>query len=53
MLRQTNLGVISIDGVIASIPLDGVLTSNLSAAELGGKLYVGAGTQGNLRIWIP
>jgi hypothetical protein len=50
---QANLGVISIDGVIASIPLDGVLTSNVSAAELGGNLYVGAGTQGNLRIWIP
>ncbi len=48
-----NLGIISLDGVIASLPLDGVLTSNLSAAELDGKLYVGAGTQGNLSIWIP
>ena len=48
-----NLGIISLDNVMASIPLDGVLTSNLSAAELDGKLYVGAGTQGNLRIWAP
>ena len=50
---HTNLGIISLDGVIATLPLDGVLTSNLSAAELDEKLYVGAGTQGNLRIWIP
>jgi hypothetical protein len=48
-----SLGVISLDGVIASLPLDGVLTSNLSAAELDGKLYICTGTQGNLRIWIP
>jgi hypothetical protein len=40
-------------GVIASLPLDGILTSNLTAAELDGKLYVGAGTQGNLKVWIP
>ena len=50
---QGNLAVISLDGVLASIQLDGVLTSNLTAADLDGKLYVGAGTQGNLRIWVP
>jgi hypothetical protein len=48
-----NLGIISFEGVIASLPLDGILTSNLTAAELDGKLYVGAGTQGNLKVWIP
>jgi hypothetical protein len=48
-----NLSIISLDGMIATLPLDGVLTSNLSAAELDGKLYVGAGTQGNLKVWIP
>ncbi|HSG43414.1 MAG TPA: hypothetical protein VLA72_09700 [Anaerolineales bacterium] len=51
--RHTSLGVISLDGVIATLSLDGVLTSNLTATELDGKLYVGAGTEGNLRIWIP
>jgi len=50
---HTNLVIISLDGVIASLTLDNVLTSNLCAAELNGKLYIGAGTQGNLRIWIP
>jgi hypothetical protein len=39
--------------MIATLPLDGVLTSNLSATALDGKLYIGAGTQGNLRDWIP
>ena len=48
-----NLGIISLDGVITTLPLDGILTSNLSAADLDGKLYVGAGTQDKLRIWIP
>lgn len=48
-----NLGIISMDGVITSLPLGGVLTSNLSAAELDGDLYIGAGTNGNLRVWIP
>jgi len=49
----TSLGVISINGVLATIPLKDVLTTNLSGTEVGGKLYVGAGTQGNLRIWVP
>ena len=48
-----NLAIISLNGVLATLPLDGVLTSNLSATEIDGKLYIGAGTQGNLRIWIP
>jgi hypothetical protein len=48
-----NLGIISLDGLITSLPLDGVLTSNLSAAKLDGTLYVGAGTEGNLRVWSP
>lgn len=50
---HSNLGIISLDGLIASLPLDDVLTSNLSAADLDGKLYLGAGTEGNLRVWIP
>jgi hypothetical protein len=50
---HSNLGIISLDGLIASLPLDDELTSNISAADLGGKLYVGAGTEGNLRVWIP
>ena len=49
---HSNLGVIAIDGGITVLPLDGVLTSNLSATVVDGKLIVGAGTQGNLRIWI-
>jgi len=48
-----NLGIISINDVIATLPLNGTLTSNLSATALDGKIFVGAGTQGNLRIWIP
>lgn len=48
-----NLGIISLDGVVATLPLDSVLTSNLTAAELDGKLYIGAGTEGNLRVWVP
>lgn len=49
---HSNLGVIAYDGVITILPLDGVLTSNLCATVVDGKLIVGAGTQGNLRIWI-
>lgn len=49
---HSNLGVIATDGVIAVLPLDGILTSNLSATAVDGKLIVGAGTEGNLRIWI-
>jgi hypothetical protein len=50
---HTSLGVISLNGILATLPLDGTLTSNLSATVIDGKLYVGAGTQNNLRIWIP
>ena len=50
---HTNLGIISLEGVIAFLPLNGVLTTNLSAADLNGQLYIGAGTQDNLRIWVP
>jgi hypothetical protein len=50
---HTSLGVISIKGVLASIPLNDVLTTNLSGTEVNGKLYIGAGTQGNIRIWGP
>lgn len=48
---HSNLGVIAYDGVITVLPLDGVLTSNLSATVVDGKLIIGAGTKGNLRIW--
>ena len=48
---HSNLGIISADGIIALLPLDGVLTSNISATVVDGNLFVGAGTQGNLRIW--
>lgn len=48
-----NLGLVSWDGVIYTTPLDDVLTSNLSATVINGKIIVGAGTQNNLRIWIP
>jgi hypothetical protein len=51
--EHINLGIISLDGVIDTIPLDDVLTSNLSATSIDGKLYIGAGTPDNLRIWIP
>lgn len=50
---HTSLAVLSIDGVLAAIALPGKLTSNLSASEIDGELYIGAGTQGSLRIWIP
>lgn len=50
---HTNLNVISFDGSIITLSLNGVLTSNLSAISLDGKIYIGAGTRGNLRIWIP
>ena len=49
---HTNLGIITTDGVITLLPLDGVLTSNLSTAVVNGNLIVGAGTQGKLRVWI-
>jgi len=39
--------------VIATLPLPDVLTSNLSATALSGKLYVGAGTHNNLKVWTP
>ncbi|HEY5728410.1 MAG TPA: hypothetical protein VIS72_00050 [Anaerolineales bacterium] len=51
--RHINLSIISMDGAVATLPLDSVLTSNLTATELEGKLYVGAGTDGKLRVWIP
>lgn len=47
------LSIISFDGVLAVIPLDGGLTSNLSVTNNNGELWVGAGSQGNLRIWSP
>ena len=50
---HTSLGIISLNSVISTLPLDGTLTSNLSATVIEGRLYVGAGTQINLRIWIP
>ena len=50
---HTSLGVISLDGILIIVPLDGVLTSNLSVTDNHGTLYVGAGTLGNLRIWSP
>jgi len=50
---HTNLNIVSFNGNIIPLPLNGVLTSNLSATSLDGKIYVGAGTQDNLRIWIP
>jgi hypothetical protein len=48
----SSLGVISLGGVITVLPLDGVLTSNLSTISVNGSIIVGAGTQGNLRIWL-
>jgi len=51
--KHTSLGIISLDGVLATLPLDGTLASNLSAAAIDGTIYIGAGTQNNLRIWIP
>ena len=50
---HTSLGVISINGVLTTIPLNDMLTTNLSGTEVDGKLYVGAGTQDQLRIWVP
>lgn len=50
---HTSLGVISFSGVLTSVPLDGVLTSNLSVTDNNGNLFIGAGTPGNLRIWSP
>jgi len=50
---HTNLNIVSFTGSIIPLPLNGVLTSNLSATSRDGKIYVGAGTQDNLRIWIP
>jgi len=50
---HTSLGVVSINGVLTTIPLNDVLTTNLCATVFERKLYVGAGTQGNLRIWAP
>ena len=50
---HTRLGVISINGVLTTIPLNDVLTTNLSGTEVDRKLYIGAGTQDNLRIWVP
>ncbi|PKN99355.1 MAG: hypothetical protein CVU42_08880 [Chloroflexi bacterium HGW-Chloroflexi-4] len=50
--NHSNLGVITKAGVINMLPLDGVLTSNLSATVNNGKLMIGAGMHGNLRIWI-
>ena len=50
---HTSLGVISLDGILTTVPLDRVLTSNLSVTENNGTLFVGAGTPGNLRIWSP
>jgi len=50
---HTNLGVVSIEGVIATLPLDGVLTTNLSVTVIDGKIIIGAGTEGNLRFWLP
>jgi len=50
---HSNLGIISNFDVIATLPLPDVLTSNLSATALSGKLYVGAGTHNNLKVWTP
>lgn len=50
---HTNLAVISIEDPVATVPLDGVLTTSLSAAVMDGRLVMGAGTNGKLRIWIP
>jgi len=50
---HSNLGIISNFNVIATLPLPDVLTSNLSATALSGKLYVGAGTHNNLKVWTP
>jgi hypothetical protein len=50
---HTSLGVFTFDGILTIVPLDGVLTSNLSVTDNNGILYVGAGTPGNLRIWRP
>jgi len=50
---HANLGIISIEGVMGSLPFDGVLTSNLSGTVIDGRIIVGAGVQDKLRIWIP
>ena len=50
---RTSLGVISFNGILTTIPLNDVVTTNLSGTEVDGKLYVGAGTQDNLRVWAP
>ena len=50
---HSNLGIISNFNVVATLPLPDTLTSNLSATTVNGKLYVGAGTHNNLKIWAP
>ena len=50
---HTALGIIAFDGTLATTPLDGILTSNLSVTNNEGKIFIGAGTPGNLRIWSP
>jgi len=50
---HASLGIISFNGVSGTMPLNGVLTTNLSAVNFDGKLYIGAGTQDKIRIWIP
>lgn len=50
---QTGLGIITPAGVIAAIPLNGTLTSNLSAVVVDGRIVLAAATSGNLRIWLP
>ena len=50
---HTELGIISMNEAPIFLSLDGILTSNLSAVNTNGKLYIAAGTQNKLRIWIP
>jgi len=50
---HTNLGIVSLNEVLATLPLDGTLTSNLSATTIDGEIILGAGTANKLRIWLP
>ena len=50
--NHSSLGVISSGGELTVLPLDGVLTGDLSAIFVNGSIILGAGTQGNLRIWM-
>lgn len=50
---HTSLAIVSINEVSTALPLDGILTSNISAVNLNGRLYIAAGTEGKLRVWFP